>query len=1347
MSYSVLATFLLSAFGFADAATGDGRAALATLPGEVAATARRLAAADKLASQKQWSEAVEEYQQILSDAGDDLVAISPRQTVAARRVCQSRIASLPPEQLAAYRNRVEAQAKKRFEQAVADRDGRLLQRVVDELLCSRYGDRAADMLGDWAFERGDFGAAERWWRLIVLPAGEDGAHAELNYPDTKLEVARIRAKQLLARHFQNGIKPAALDAYRSRHATAKGRLAGKQGLYVEVLEKVAAESTETQIEENSTWPTFGDGVGRGTPATGAKNRLMGMLFRPPPYRFSLETHERMEPNAAYKAPDRVMPNPVRNRAMAFHPVIVADHVIVADSHAIVAYSLKTGQPEGWFDAVRELEGADHKPGSKLPARPDLRYTLTTDGDFLYARLGTAELTAGGAADAKPSYLVCLDLKPAAHGQRLRWLAAPDEVPRGEVFEGAPLVHDGRVYIASVRVDGGQTITSIRCYPTACEGVGRTLWRRDVCITREFTGSAIRNRHHLLTLAGSRIVYCTHSGAIVALDEETGKNVWAMRYPGAGGTTLDPDNPDAAGWNGDLAPCVYAAGRIFAAPADDKRLLCLDPLTGAVLWEREGIDIVHLLGVACGRLVFTTPRAIRAVGYADGADIWQMPDVGTRIAPVGRGLLADDLVLWPTSQGLKVLHVDDGRPAADFPPAVLDEKLPFERLGNLVYADGCLAIAGLRELDVYLAPRRERPEREAQVRARPDSAEARLKLAEAQRDAGDIQSALESLRQAETKSGRESECRRVRNAMHLLLLESARRAEARHDCTESAHILEQASAAKFYAVRQAQAIAQLAAMWSRAGNWEQAVAAWQRILDDPSLRSSRVVDDNGLPQNAAVLAGIIIDRIVKAHGTGVYAKFEEAARNQLDGVRNDGPPALRELAARYPNAAVIRSALREEAAAVINQADAEVPQNGHKSAGLPLPLFRSWEASLDREAVLLISSQPAGSRILTVLPHKGGARLTLRNANTGRVCWNEALPFVPTWLADNLDYLIVGGTKGIARLHAVDGRFLWLLPSVDGFNSFQADGSRLVCLEGKGRLVSVDALTGEIQWERLAPAAGLGLPSPSGQFDPQFLLADNRILLQTGGERVWLLDAATGKTVKEWDGCRGSRSQRPLQLPGQDGKVCMALRPDRMSLLDLKKGEEEWHFDLPSRGTMTGELPQLACDRRSVFVIIRRNFGTALQRLNLADGHPQWREERLLTHERLEVGQIDFDQDAVYYFAGNMVHAQSLANGSKLWSRPVAAADGPCTIRRAGIYLLVGPLPKSPAGSRSDTLTLEILEPSTGQLLQRLNLSINALPKSDGSQLPRPAWSISAGGIIVAVQGKLARFAPASPIGE
>src|SRR5262249_3829286 len=123
---------------------------------------------------------------------------------------------------------------------------------------------------------------------------------------------------------------------------------------------------------------------------------------------------------------------------------------------------------------------------------------------------------------------------------------------------------------------------------------------------------------------------------------------------------------------DVAPCVYGAGRIYVAPADYQKLLCLDPLTGRLLWERH-LEVIHLLGVGQGNLIFTTitPRSgIRAVDAATGEDRWLVPPVNEK-QPHGRGLLAGDLVLWPTRDGLFVLNQKDGEwPDSLYPIAAL-----------------------------------------------------------------------------------------------------------------------------------------------------------------------------------------------------------------------------------------------------------------------------------------------------------------------------------------------------------------------------------------------------------------------------------------------------------------------------------------------------------------------------------------------------------------------------------------------------------------------------------------------------------------------------------------------------
>ena len=155
---------------------------------------------------------------------------------------------------------------------------------------------------------------------------------------------------------------------------------------------------------------------------------------------------------------------------------------------------------------------------------------------------------------------------------------------------------------------------------------------------------------------------------------------------------------------DLAPCIYARERIFVAPLDSNRLLCLDPVSGRLLWEQEGLEIVQLLGVAGSRLVFTTTRGIQAVDM-NGNPVWQTPVVG-KTASHGRGILAGSWVLWPTRSGqlpVRALHLLSGTPehGTELMEPTRLRQLPS---GNLAYANGCLVIAGSDELTCYVSAR-------------------------------------------------------------------------------------------------------------------------------------------------------------------------------------------------------------------------------------------------------------------------------------------------------------------------------------------------------------------------------------------------------------------------------------------------------------------------------------------------------------------------------------------------------------------------------------------------------------------------------------------------------------------
>ncbi|MFO0847527.1 MAG: PQQ-binding-like beta-propeller repeat protein [Gemmataceae bacterium] len=635
-------------------------------------TYKRLVEADRKLRAGNAADAAEELQKLIDEAGDDLVSADGRQYRPARTVAQQVLVQLPPAVLQGVRDRTDGPARALVDAGKRDRDPRLLKAAVDRYFPARPTEEALLLLGELAFERGEFRAAETYWRRL-LPAAEAGADAPV-YPAPTADPATVRAKVVLAVIYQGDRERATaeLAEYTRRHPTAAGWLAGTSGRYAATLDRVQNSRPHVGLAD------AGDGIWTGFAGPPTRNsRTSGPLPRYWPDRptwavsFPRESVRQLTP----------MSGTPTGRTAAYHPVVLGGRVYVSDTARTFAVDLRGGPPRLVYHLG--LDGGQANPtGFDLPVPPhsDTDYTLTAADGRLFVR---AEGTPGRGADPSASWLVCLDPAGLAAGTdpiTPTWRLAPPARPgTAASWEAAPVWAAGRIYAAYTRLDGTTRTYGLACYD---DPPGRPVWQTDVATAPVGPATAARPRPEPLTLVGDTLVYCTHAGAVAAVDTRTGKPVWALRYP-----------RPVRGWPGprpqrDLCPPVADGGRVFVAPHDSDQLYALDTATGRVLWQAGALAVDQLLGVAGGKLIATISRpvpGIRGFDVATGSDRpphgWATHD-DARLRSFGRGLVADNLVFWPTESGVFVLNTADGRPARR--PLIGTH-------GNLAFADGVLLV--------------------------------------------------------------------------------------------------------------------------------------------------------------------------------------------------------------------------------------------------------------------------------------------------------------------------------------------------------------------------------------------------------------------------------------------------------------------------------------------------------------------------------------------------------------------------------------------------------------------------------------------------------------------------------
>jgi outer membrane protein assembly factor BamB len=704
---TVAGVFVFSLLANAQSA-GPGVPDTATVRGESLQTRKRLLEAEQKLLNNLPTEAADDLQRILDECGDDLISLDNKQFQAARYYVHALLAKLPADARQAYQDRIQQPAQQLLDQAQRERDTRPLWLLLDRYFVSRPAEDGLLLLGDLLFERGDFRVAENIWRRLLPDGG-----ADIPYPAAKTDPALVHARIILAIIFQNDMERAQreLAVFQTRHPNATGTFAGQTGPLAKTLQAYVDSPPRMPPPAGgaTAWPTYGgDGARTGRVADGIPNAWPA---RP-----------------TWTKPDEGFDRtaiPASPRAPFGHPVIARGEIFVANGTSVFAFDLHTGK------RTRTTYTAALNFGAHPLARAS-HCTLTVADGLLYARVGPPlvrppEPQSSGRY-VPDSAIVCLSLKTDGKFTELWKLFPPEEDKVATAWEGAPLIHNRRLWAVYAKFDAGRIIHTLACYDPADSEKPplRPVWTVELCENTQ--PNLERTRHELLTLAGRNVVFCSNTGAIVAIDAISGRRAWAFRYPRSQKALSSAGN--------DPTPAVACDGRVFVAPADGEGIYAFDANSGRLLWESGTTENARILGIARRRLIVAVAgpyRSLRGLNLETGSHRdggWMR---GTDLLSHGQGIVSDHAIVWPSREGLYFLNPHNGLPYGE--PLTSGLRHHF---GHVAYAEGMLVVVMANQIWAYRAQNATLPARpEAPPRERFDIAMDRVETAIAQ---GQLQSA-------------------------------------------------------------------------------------------------------------------------------------------------------------------------------------------------------------------------------------------------------------------------------------------------------------------------------------------------------------------------------------------------------------------------------------------------------------------------------------------------------------------------------------------------------------------------------------------------------------------------------
>ncbi len=599
-----------------------------------------------------WKLAIDSLQRMIELPGEHILARDGHVYESAGRVAQRRIAALPEPGLRAYRLVHDKEAAALLEQAVAQYDADLLRAVVDRFLLTGVGDEAAVTLADWLIDDGRLAEAAsilKWLQVV--------------YPDSDLPGWLVDARMAICLGYSGEMEQARSRLDRAAASTPVGGQPGR---------------VEDRLGEIGRW------LSSARTATGQAmaGPITGHLFadRKPPAQIDFPPELDWRVDLPLEWPADGLPTFQRHaRELGLLPAagLATDGrvVLVKSGLALLAIDVETFQPR--WQAKAAALGADEqtrRSGAGLIIAPERSNSGDWAADPLFVSMfmdgvGSQVAMAAGlaltiewpAGPPAPVALWTLDGRPVQRGLQYDSAAASPnrlaayDLASGRLVWASDTAGDegllAGVQFLSVPAFTGEYLFGIcrvvdDLYAVLLEpATGRLVKHLYLCGTGGGPFNALYPR--IPCLADGLAYLPTGRGVLLAVDLAECSVRWASRY--------DHLAIKTAGDSWLPLPPLAFADSVILAPEDADQLICFDRTTGRIRWQVPRGDMRYVIA-ATGDRVWLAGDRVCSLEVATGEELWAAP-AGR---PLGRGMLAGNMLYLPTENGLVALEADTGR---------------------------------------------------------------------------------------------------------------------------------------------------------------------------------------------------------------------------------------------------------------------------------------------------------------------------------------------------------------------------------------------------------------------------------------------------------------------------------------------------------------------------------------------------------------------------------------------------------------------------------------------------------------------------------------------------------------